>query len=166
MSTPNAAERLTSPPPIDPQKQISPDADEFVSVKSGVPLTALEAEAQWPKYRPLIVDAVKHCAGLETIQDVEDRLYRGQYQAWYGERSAVITEFSHFARAKTLTVMHAGGDLNELLTFEPVIADYARSQGCQMVMGHGRQGWQRIFAPHGYRMAWIVMVKDLPTQGR
>lgn len=135
----------------------------FSTVKLGGPLSPHDAERLWTKYRPLIIEALKHCAGVETIQDVEDRLYRGTYQAWYGQRSAVITEFSHYARAKTLTIMHAGGDMAELPTFEPAIAAYAQSQGCQMVMGHGRPGWKRIFEPHGYRLAWIVMVKDLPT---
>jgi hypothetical protein len=122
--------------------------------------------AFWPEYRDLIVAALATSPGVETIEDVERRLATGAYQAFYGQRSIAITEISHFDRATAVTVIHGGGELGELLdVLEPMIEAYARAIEADQVMGQGRWGWRRPCEAKGYRLGWIVMVKDLAAPG-
>ena len=38
---------------------------------------------------------------------------------------------------------------------------FARAQGCTLIMGTGRKGWERAAGPRGYRFGWLTMVKSL-----
>lgn len=116
----------------------------------------------WAAARPLIEAALATSAQFETIADVERLIANGAYQAWLAERSAAVTEIVSYSRRKVLTVVHAGGDLNELIqTLEPQMCAFARAHGCDAVMGVGRKGWERATRDHGYRFAYVAMIKDL-----
>ncbi len=130
------------------------------------PVPAPVAMAFWPGYRSLIAAALETSPGVETIEDVEQRLATGAYQAFFGRRSIAITEISHFDQATAVTVIHGGGELAELLdTLEPLIHDYACAIGADLLMGQGRLGWKRPCEAKGYRFGWIVMVKDIRQSG-
>jgi hypothetical protein len=118
--------------------------------------------ADWSRCRTWIEAAIATGPGVETIGDVERLLVRGQYQLWAGRAAAAVTEITEFQRRRILTVMHAGGELGELLDeIEPVLCAYARNQGCDGIMGLGRKGWERVTRGCGYRLAYIAMIKDL-----
>jgi len=119
-------------------------------------------QENWARLRHLIVAALETSPGLETIEDVEALVGCGKYQAWFGKNSVAITEIASYPRKKALTVIHGGGDLTELLDeLEPSMCAFARSQGCDLIMGTGRKGWERVTEKRGYRFGWIVMAKDL-----
>jgi hypothetical protein len=59
-------------------------------------------------------------------------------------------------------VVHAGGDLGELLdALEPAMCAFARAQACTLMMGTGRKGWERVTRTRGYRFGFITMAKNL-----
>ena len=116
----------------------------------------------WARCRHWIEAALGKSDGFETIEDVQKMITTGQYQFWPGKKSAAISEVANFARRKALIVVHAGGDLKEILTdLEPQMCAFAKSVGCNTIMGNGRKGWERASAPAGYRFAWLVMMKEL-----
>jgi hypothetical protein len=44
------------------------------------------------------------------------------------------------------------GDIGELLDeLEPQMCAFARAQGCTLIMGTGRKGWERVTRQRGYR---------------
>lgn len=116
----------------------------------------------WPRCRPWIEAALARGPGLETIDDVERYLSEGSYQLLASPNSAVVIELSQYARRKVLTVIHGGGDLEELEdVVEPALCSIARVNGCTAVMLTGRQGWIREGRKKGYDLAFVVMMKDL-----
>lgn len=119
------------------------------------------AQEAWARCRHHIVAALQTAPGCETIEDVEACIADGSYIFFAGERSAFIAEVVHFKRKTAFFIHHGGGDLDELVNMEPKIVHLAKELGCDLVMGSGREGWKRVFQKHGYRLAWIVMVKEL-----
>jgi hypothetical protein len=121
------------------------------------------ARREWSRCRPWIEAAVARAPDhLETIEDVERLIEGGHYQFWPGERCAAITEIQHYSRKKVLCVVHGGGDLSELIDeMEPALCAFARAAGCDLIMGIGRKGWQRVCEKRGYSFGWVAMVKAL-----
>lgn len=122
----------------------------------------MDMQSEWARCRTWIEAALEKSPGLETIEDVERLLSERKYSFWPGENCAVICEIAQYQQKKVLTVVHGGGDLSELIDkMEPVLCAYALSQGCDLIMGTGREGWKRVCENHGYRFGWLVMVKEL-----
>lgn len=53
----------------------------------------------------------------------------------------------------------AGGDLNEIKAYEPIVADWAKSIGCHRAALAGRRGWLRELK--SYHDGGTVLVKEL-----
>ena len=117
---------------------------------------------EWERCAPWIQAALDRSPGFFTIEDVLERCERGAAVFWPGRRSAVVTEFQIYPRAKALNFWLIGGDLGELLDeMAPVIEAWAKAQGCTDVTGAGRRGWERPLAARGFETAGIVMRKRL-----
>jgi hypothetical protein len=116
----------------------------------------------WARCKHWIEAALAHSPGLEGIEDVARAIERGTYQVWFGAGCCAITEIADYARAKALVVVHGGGDMAEMLeALEPAMCAFARAQGCTLIMGTGRKGWERATRANGYRFGYVTVVKDL-----
>lgn len=116
----------------------------------------------WEKCRPLIQAALATSPGLESIEDVERLVDEGKYLVFFGKQSCAVAEIAQFALHKAFIIQHGGGDLTELLdVLEPKMCEFARSEGCTMMMGVGRKGWERVTEKRGYRFGYLTMYKDL-----
>ena len=98
----------------------------------------------WATARRFVLPALKE--GSED--DVVDDISRGLAMLWEGERSAMVTQFTHSPR--TIHVWLGGGDLADLLRLMPGVEAYGRAMGCVWITGEGRKGWQRALKPFGY----------------
>lgn len=117
---------------------------------------------EWARCRHWIEAALAHSPGLESIEDVERGVARGTYQVWFGKECCAVTEIAQYARVRALVVVHGGGDMAELLEeLEPQMCGFARGQGCTLIMGTGRKGWERVTRSRGYRFGYLTMVKTL-----
>jgi hypothetical protein len=125
-------------------------------------MDSIVTTAEWQRCKPWIEAAVATNGGLETIEDVEQLIDQGHYQFWQTPKSAVVTSIDKYPRIKALTVVHGGGDLSDLFdVLEPFLCRYAKSIGCDVIMGVGRRGWDRESQKRGYRFAHITMTKEL-----
>jgi hypothetical protein len=122
----------------------------------------ITAADEWARCRHYIEAALAHSPGLEAIEDVERAIERGSYQVWFGKACCAVTEIAHYARGRALVVVHGGGDMGELLhELEPAMCAFARREGCTLIMGTGRKGWERVTEKRGYRFGYLTMVKRL-----
>ena len=120
------------------------------------------AQIHWARCRAWIEAATLQGPRLESIEDVERRIASGQYSFWPGLNCAAVCEIRLYDNKKALVVVHGGGDLTELLgRIEPMLCAYARRQGCDVVMGEGRKGWERAARGSGYYFGMITMMKNL-----
>lgn len=121
-----------------------------------------KAQTEWLRCRHWIQAALDRSPHLEDIEDVERMIGEGRYIFVPGEHSAAVFEIAHFAQKKAFVAVHAGGDKNELMdVMEPMMCALARSFGCDVIMGYGREGWKRETEKRGYRFGWVAMIKDL-----
>jgi len=125
-------------------------------------LSSVRTIADWNHAAPLIEAALATSPGFETLGDVARKFATGHYQVWRAGNSAAVTSVDVYPRKKVLTVIHGGGDLGELLeVIEPELCSYAKSVGCNAIMGTGRKGWERPSQRRGYTFGYIAMHKDL-----
>lgn len=117
---------------------------------------------QWERCKGWIAAALEHDGGHYSIEDVWREVLGGQAIFWPGNKSAVITQFWNFPRARACNIWLAGGDMTELLDhMQPIIEDFARRAGCSEMMIAGRHGWVRAMAPYGYKQIFTVVQKAL-----
>lgn len=119
-------------------------------------------QEDWVRCRPWIEAALERAPGLETIEDVERLLKDGTYRLWSSPNAAAISQIVEFQRRKAVKVLNGGGNLSELIEqIEPRIRAYGKVNGCGLIMGMGRKGWERALEGRGYRFGWITMIKDI-----
>lgn len=118
--------------------------------------------AEWERCKHWIQAALDHDGDHYTIEDVWRDVSEGRATFWSGKRSAVISQFWNFPRARVCHYWLAGGDMGELLDeMMPVIEGWAKAQGCSETSLGGRKGWQRALAPYGFELAFTVLRKRL-----
>ena len=75
------------------------------------------------------------------------------------EKSAGVIEIIKYPRFNSCRIWLAGGDLNELVEFYPVIQDWSIKNNCQQIEIFGRKGWERIHEDH--KTTSVLLVKEL-----
>jgi len=76
-------------------------------------------------------------------------------QFWPAPNAAAVTEIN-----KDLHIWLGGGDKAELLAMTRSAAEHAKAWGCDRLTLEGREGWERVLAPLGFRRV-VLLVKDL-----
>ena len=77
-----------------------------------------------------------------TKDQVWDMIFRGSAVLWPSENAVMTTTMVTYPIGiKACSVWLQGGELAELKTIYPVIEKYARAQGCDWLIGWGRDGW-------------------------
>lgn len=129
-----------------------------------------QRRSQWDRSAPYIVQALAHCGGSHSIEDVFACYLRGSVLLWAGERCAAITEFHNHPRKRVLNVWLAGGDLTEMQELRAGMAAWARGQGCTDIQFMGRptraarnvpNGWAKA---SGFEAAWVTMTGKLADE--
>jgi hypothetical protein len=103
--------------------------------------------------------ALKYCDGLMDEATLSRAIERGDYHVIKLPKSTILVEFKdHEGGFRTIEFPFAGGDLDEIRSFEPSLLRWGREEGCKKAILHGRRGWSRAL---GYRPVITVMSKDL-----
>ena len=120
------------------------------------------AAKEWARCKPWIEAALEYCRGTHRIEDIERLIAEGKLQFWPGKRSAVVTEILEYPQLKALNFFLVGGDLSELLEWEPSFIAWAKALGCTRISQVlGRRGWEPTLKPLGYKTTLSVMLKDI-----
>ncbi len=101
------------------------------------------------------VTALKGALGerpLVTIDELRRDLVAGVGYLLTAPRSVIFVTVNDHLRAgeRVVNVGPAAGDLEEIIEALPHLEGWARQEGCTQVMVHGRRGWVRALAKHGY----------------
>jgi hypothetical protein len=94
------------------------------------------------------------------IADLESEIAANHAQWWAGDKSDIFT------RLYTNGVLEGGpvaGDPDEIVNeMTPRIEAWAAAAGAkEVIIQAGRVGWARLFAPHGYEVAGVILRKKL-----
>ena len=110
---------------------------------------------------PQIEEALARGNGMHSMQDVLDSLLAGQTQLWTDTRALAITCVHTWPRGKSCALWLAGGDLEQILAFEPDIIEFAKSQGCTVLEVYGRSGWAKMLRERGYGERSVNLQKSI-----
>jgi hypothetical protein len=97
------------------------------------------------------------CLPGQEWNEVQARIDENTAQLWLGERSVLLTEIVGDA----VHVWLGAGDLAELMQMRPMIEQAGREWGCKRATIDGREGWRRVFEPHGYALVDGILEKTL-----
>ena len=87
-------------------------------------------------------------------EDVEENIKKGR---WY-----LLIEIIKYPRKKTLYILGAGGELDQILKAQEDLERIARKQGCKDIEIRGRKGWERLALKfEGYKTHYVVINKEL-----
>ena len=97
------------------------------------------------RIQPLLAVAgssLNEFGATHTKDQVWEAIYRGHSVLWPGENAVILTTMIIYPIGiKCCSVWLQGGELAELKTMYPTIEKYARAQGCDWLIGWGRDGW-------------------------
>lgn len=105
--------------------------------------------------------ALAIAGNTHTLADIKDALDRREMQAWVKGDSFAITSVHQAPRKKILNVFLAVGELEDVLSLEPQIEDFARSEGCDFIEAIARPGWRRSAAHRGWKSKQEIYRKEL-----
>ena len=122
---------------------------------------AIVTKVEWDRCLGWLEAALEYAEGTHNANDVLDLIQNNNATFWPLEKSVIVTEFVQWPRFKQLHYWLVGGDLQELLSVEPGITEWGRSQGCTRFSAAGRMGWARVMKPLGYQPLCITVFKDI-----
>lgn len=133
-----------------------------------VPKPAPITDSDWEPIAVWVERALDRCKSTENAALYRAACESGQRQLWHlvtnGDVSGVvISEVYDHPKGKTVGMpvtagsAAAGGIPAVLITIEA----WARSIGAVRLEGWGREGWARALKPFGFKVADIVIAKDL-----
>ncbi len=103
-------------------------------------------------------------AGLEhsplSMVDVLKAIQNGAL-FWPGRACAMVTEIAPYGDAKAISVLTAGGDMQELRQMALGVEAYGRLNGCKYSLVEGRKGWERALKDDGYVFQSVTLRKEI-----
>lgn len=103
---------------------------------------------------------LKRQGGFYTFNDIMDCIAAGTMQSFADGDTWVVTQVHEFPRKKVLDIAFVIGDVDALHRLEPVLEEFAREIGAEMMMATGRLGWEKKYFP-GWRRVSTNFVRDV-----
>jgi len=122
----------------------------------------MQLSDEWERCKGYIRDALEYAGGSHTVGDVLQSVMSGKAQFFPLRKSAIITEVVDYPQKTMCRIWLAGGNLEELMEAEKVVADWAKTQGCAGMEIVGRKGWSRTLTD--YRESSVVLMKDFSDE--
>ena len=105
------------------------------------------------------------CGGLCTIDDLIDLARDRRVQVFERGGSLTVTEILAYPQRTVCNVIIAAGDWRDIIATQPDVDKFARSEGADLLVAHGRPGWARIGAASGWLPQATRYFRTLPTNG-
>lgn len=123
-----------------------------------------ELPAAWPRYAPLVRQALESGEGSYAERDVLLALLAGQWGLYAVEREAMataicITQIVDFPRQRKFLVRYVAGDGDSMIEALPALEHVARAAGCQVIEAYGRKGWARKLPDWSGK--YVILQKEL-----
>jgi hypothetical protein len=95
--------------------------------------------------------ALRIGGGTHDAADLARDIDAGRMQAWTSGDSLVVTEVVHYPKVSVVNIVIAVGSLDEVMSLQPAIEDFARKNGCDALRMVGRKGWSQVLPQHGWK---------------
>jgi hypothetical protein len=134
-------------------------------VATGIP--SKHIDTAWPEVHPLIQSALEYSRGELNLQDIYDRLKSTDMQLWVvfdGDHvvAAMTTELVFYPRKKICRIVTLGGwDFSQWGNHIELVADWARSTGCDHIETFARRGFVKTAKQYGFEEQYTLLSKPL-----
>ncbi len=124
---------------------------------------------EWVSLRPELSRALKHGVGTHNEEDIFLEILNEKKQLWdlRDESDAhlgyMITEVFNSPRLRICRVVYlVGQDRAAMLKLHHQLVEWAKGQGCDMVLWNGRKGWLRDETiASEWKVGGVLFMKDL-----
>lgn len=117
--------------------------------------------AEFDRCWPWLSEALRHGGDLHTRDSLWRLLASNRAQLWPLEHSAGVTFGFDYPNGRVLQIWLAGGVLDELLAYEPVVAEWAKENGYTHIEMTGRPGWKRALRKLAWDREALTMTRRL-----
>jgi hypothetical protein len=104
--------------------------------------------------------ALRLGGNVYTLDDIENALASGEMQGHTGGNSWVITRVHSWPRRKSVDIVFAVGNIEDLPVLLKKVELWAKDQGADLITGTGRDGWFGHIAP-SWKKIGVAYSKDL-----
>ena len=101
----------------------------------------LADEKQFHRVAHHLLDALNKPPITHKLQDVYDLLLKNQCQLWVAKNSALVTIIQKNPIGIFVTIWLAGGNLNEIISIEKSVTQWAKEMKARSILILGRKGW-------------------------
>jgi hypothetical protein len=115
--------------------------------------------AEFDRCAKWIESALSFSYGTFDLDDVRNAVLSGHMQLWPSENAALISEINRYPARTVCHIAFAGGNLEELRALKPVVMEWAKRQGCDLISVAGRKGWVRALGIG--RIVSTIAIEDL-----
>jgi hypothetical protein len=98
---------------------------------------------------------------LMTLDDLIDLARAGRVQVFGNDTSVVASEIMTYPRGKICNAFLAAGSVAGILQLESEVEAFARREGADAILTHGRPGWGRVGRRTGWTLQSWCFVKRL-----
>ena len=135
-------------------------------------LSVEEFDHFWPDIEKMM-DLVPHTWPDLTKESIVNQVLEGKMQVWGVGDTAIkmvlFTQVATFPARRVLQIFWGAGQgrIFEKAgdSVESVMEYFARSQGCTRIDVIGREGWERILAPRGFKRTSIILSREIVRSG-
>ena len=127
-------------------------------------IPALAVIHEWPRVAHLVRSALEHGEHSYDEADVAFYCMRGDWQLWLAEEDGGVeaigvTELVNFPRQRKCVIRYLAGTLDAILPHLPALRAWAKEQGCALLEGYGREGWEKVMP--GWTKRYVVLQEEL-----
>ena len=109
---------------------------------------------------PYLAAAILRYGKTHTKEDVWAQIMQGNAQLHPLPHSAMLTSIENYPTGlKELRYWLAGGELGELVSYEPVVSAWGKEMGCVRASIVGRAGWVKSLP--AYHETGRLLVREL-----
>ena len=95
-------------------------------------------------------------------EDVVRNIVQGRWFLLAYPKGALLIEFLQYHRKKTMYILGAGRDLDEITNAQADLERIEKDQGCKDIEIRGRKGWENVAKRFkGYKTHYVVINKEL-----
>ncbi len=117
-------------------------------------------EAMFEHSWPWLCASMLRYGKTHNKEDIWREIAEGRAQLHPLPHAAMLTTIEQYpAGLKEIKGWLAGGDLREIVAYEPVLAAWGKEIGCTRASIVGRRGWMK--AMPGYFENGVILTKDL-----
>lgn len=121
----------------------------------------------WPQVEHIFLEHAKLWNEYYAIEHFPLMFQSGRMQLWTMNDAddfllVMVTEIVTFPKVKKMNVLYMmGEELQDGLMFIDYLERWAWKNGVRKSHAGGRDGFQRLLEPHGYRKIAVVLEKDI-----